>query len=426
MLFLYRILTVLAAPLLYALLWQRTFAGKEDRSRLRERFGHAQTVRRTGSLLWLHAASVGEALSALPLIELLLARRLDLSILVTTGTVSSARILADRLPARATHRFVPLDRPQWVGRFLDLWRPDVAVWIESELWPNLLLETARRGIPMALVNARLSARSYRRWRFAPRSIAKLLGCFQVILARDEHSAGFVRQLGARRVMCAGDLKQAAAALPAEETELARLRTAIGARPVWLTASSHPGEEAIALQVHQQLLVQFPNLLSVIAPRHAVRGDEIARLIASNGLRVARRALAAIPDGATDIYLADTMGEMGLIYRLSPMAFIGGSLAPLGGQNPLEPARLGCAILHGPNVGNFADIYAALDTAGAAQHIVDAASLAQAVSALLSDPSMATMRGRAGQAYAAQGGEAVLEKILNAVEPLLPPALDPAT
>ncbi len=419
---LYRALSVIGVPFIYFLLWPRVLSGKEDSARLTERFGYAQVARPVGRLVWIHAASVGEALSALPLIGRLLERHLDINILITTGTVTSARILGERLPKRARHHYVPIDRPVWVRRFLDLWKPDMAIWIESELWPNMVMETSHRKIPMALVNARLSARSFGRWRLAPRSIAKLLGCFKAILARDEQSAGFLRQLGAKGVICAGDLKQAAEPLPADKTGLSLLQAAIGKRPAWLAASTHPGEETIAMHVHQTLREQFPDLITLIAPRHASRGAEIAKMLAANGLRVARRANQELPDGHTDIYLADTMGEMGLIYRAAPIAFTGGSLAPHGGQNPLEPARLGRAVLHGPHTANFADIYAAMDSSGASQTVTDASSLSEAVAALLSNAQLMASYSGLAQAYADQGGNSVLEEIIKNLEPLVPEPL----
>lgn len=417
MLTLYHMLSTLAGPLMPLLLWLRQLAGKEDPARISERMGHAHAARAAGRLVWIHAASVGEALSALPLLRDLLLRYPDLHALITTGTVTSARILAQQLPQRASHHYAPLDRPQWVRRFLDAWRPDAAIWIESELWPNMLLETAGRGIPMALVNGRLSARSFRRWHRAPNSIARLLGCFRIILARDEQSAGFLRQLDVRNVVCAGDLKHATGPLAADNIELARLRAMIAGRPVWLAASTHPGEESAARQAHDLLRPQFPGLLTVIAPRHADRGMQIAAMLAASGLRTACRSKGEVPDRDTDIYLADTMGEMGLIYGLSRIAFTGGSLVPHGGQNPLEPARLGCAVLHGPNVDNFAAIYADLEAAGAARRIDDTVSLANAVAALLRDPKTAIARGLAGKAYAATGRDSVLEHIAAAIAPL---------
>ncbi len=419
MIFLYRWLTFLCGPLVNLLLWRRKLAGKEDPERIAERRGRSQAKRPAGRLVWVHAASIGESLSALPMVQQLLTRNPDLNVLITTGTVSSARVLAKQLPARVTHQFVPMDLVPWVRRFLDHWRPDMGVWIESELWPNLILETAARGIPMALVNGRMSTRSYQRWRLGRRSIEQLLNCFRVILAHDERSADFIRNLGAPHTNCVGDLKQAADPLSADEAELARLQTAIGNRPVWLAASTHPGEEDAVKKTHKKLRKQFPALLSIIAPRHADRGVQIAKQFTRDGLNVVRRSTGETPTRDADIYLADTMGEMGLIYRLTTIVFVGGSLVPHGGQNPLEPARLGCAILHGPNIDNFTSIYADLDATGASRQISDVTLLADSVALLLRDKQTAASRGRAAKALALKGRDKVLEHIIAAIEPLLP-------
>jgi len=419
MIFLYRWLTFLCGPLVNLLLWRRKLAGKEDPERIAERRGLSQAKRPAGRLVWVHAASIGESLSALPMVQQLLTRNPDLNVLITTGTVSSARVLAKQLPARVSHQFVPMDLVPWVRRFLDHWRPDLGVWIESELWPNLILETAARGIPMALVNGRMSTRSYQRWQLGRRSIEQLLNCFRVILAHDERSADFIRNLGAPHTKCVGDLKQAADPLSADEAELARLQAAIGNRPVWLAASTHPGEEDAVQKIHEQLREQFPALLSIIAPRHADRGVQIAKQFTLDGLNVVRRSTGETPTRDADIYLADTMGEMGLIYRLTTIVFVGGSLVPHGGQNPLEPARLGCAILHGPNIDNFTSIYADLDATGASHQISDVTLLADSVALLLRDKQTAASRGRTAKALALKGRDKVLEHIIAAIEPLLP-------
>lgn len=419
MIFLYRWLTFVGGPLLHLLLWRRKRGGKEDPERMAERKGLSRLKRPAGRLIWIHAASVGESLSVLPLAQRLLANTSDLHVLITTGTVSSAQILAKKLPDHVIHQYVPMDRTVWVRRFLDHWRPDLAVWIESEFWPNLMLETAARGIPMALVNGRMSVHSYRRWRLGRRSIMQLLKCFCMLLARDEQSAEFFRNLGAPDARTTGDLKLAANPLPVDEAELARLRAAIGTRPVWLAASTHPGEEDIVQSVHQQVRRQFPGLLSIIAPRHADRGVDIATRLSIAGLKVIRRSTGDLPGPDTDIYLADTMGEMGLIYRLAPIAFVGGSLVPHGGQNPLEPARLGCAILYGPHADNFTEIYADLNKVGGARQINETALLADNVAMLLGDKQTAASRGRAAKAQALKGRDKILELIIQALEPLLP-------
>src|SRR5271155_2761963 len=264
---LYSALTRPLTPLAMVYLAQRRRRGKEHLIRFRERRGIPSGTRPTGPLVWIHAASVGEATTVLGLIEHLLDTRLDLEILVTTGTVTSARLLETRLPARARHQFVPIDLPSWIGRFLDHWRPDLALWVESELWPNLVLATHARGIPMMLVNGRLSARSYRRWRRWPGLIGPMLGAFAQCLAQDAAQAERLRLLGARDVAAVGDLKAAGNALPVDETQLWRLRREIGPRPRWLAASTHQGEEAIAAAVHARLALGHPGLLTIIAPRH---------------------------------------------------------------------------------------------------------------------------------------------------------------
>lgn len=419
MIFLYQWLTLLGGPLVNLLLWRRKRTGKEDPARMAERKGLSTLSRPPGRLIWIHAASVGESLSALPLAQYLLARNFDLNVLITTGTLSSARILAKQLPARVTHQFVPMDLVPWVRRFLDHWRPDMGVWIESELWPNLMLETAARGIPMALVNGRMSAKSYRRWRFWRHSILRLLKLFRVLLAHDEQSEKFFRDLGASHASNVGELKMSSDPLPVDDAELTRLQAAIGARPVWIAASTHPGEEEAVQRAHKELRQQFPGLLTIIAPRHADRGIQIATDLGIEGLKVVRRSTGETPTHDTDIYLADTMGEMGLIYRLATIAFVGGSLVPHGGQNPLEPARLGCAILHGPHIDNFASIYANLDSVGAARQISDVTLFEDSVALLLRDKQAAASRGRAAKAQALKGRDKVLEHIAAAIEPLLP-------
>ncbi|HEY1258502.1 MAG TPA: 3-deoxy-D-manno-octulosonic acid transferase [Stellaceae bacterium] len=416
---LYSALTRALPPLGLLVLNRRCRRGKEDRGRLSERRGIAGEKRPPGPLLWIHAASVGEATAVLGLIERLLDTRPTLQILVSTGTVASARLLEGRLPARARHQFAPLDLPGWVARFLDHWRPDLAVWVESELWPNLVLATHRRGIPMMLVNARLSARSYRRWRRLPGMIRPMLDAFAACLAQDGAQAERLRRLGAPNAVTLGDLKAAAAALPVDRTELERLRHEVGPRPLWLAASTHAGEEEIAACVHRAVCDRHRSLLTIIAPRHPARGDAIEAMLERAGLHVSRRSRGEPVTDRTDIYLADTMGELGLFYRLAGIAFIGGSLVPKGGHNPFEPARLGCAVLHGPHIANCTAMAAALATAGATQTIADGEELSRAVSALLADPAVREERAAAGARVAADGS-AVLDRILDQLARLLDP------
>jgi 3-deoxy-D-manno-octulosonic-acid transferase len=326
-------------------------------------------------------------------------------------------LLERRLPARARHQFAPADVPHWVARFLDHWRPDLALWVESELWPNLVLTAHARGIPLVLVNGRLSARSYRRWRRWPGLIAPILRAFDLCLVQDHQQAKRFRSLGAQQEVMLGDLKSAAAPLPFEHSELSQLRVGIGARPVWLAASTHAGEEEIAGRVHCDLVAKFPGLLTIIAPRHPVRADAIGAMLSGQGLRIARRTRGEPLTRETDVYLVDTIGELGLFYRLSGIAFIGGSLVAQGGHNPFEAARLDCAVLYGPDMSNCAGMAAALAAAHASEPVTGAEALAQAVAALIADRRLRAERAAAA-AHVAAAGLAVLDAVLERLAPWL--------
>jgi 3-deoxy-D-manno-octulosonic-acid transferase len=391
----WRLLTRLAAPAAPVLLRQRAARGKEDQARLSERLGVAGLPRPEGRLVWVHGASVGESLAALPLIEQLLA---DAKVLVTSGTVASARILAQRLPPGALHQFVPLDTPRAVARFFDHWKPDAGLFVMSELWPNLVLEAHARAIPLALVNGRISQRSAQRWRLAKKSVAALMGAFDRVLAEDEDVAARFRALGARDVQVVGSLKADAPPLEADETALAALRGAIGDRPVLLAAQTHPGEDETILPAHDMLRAQFPGLLTILVPRHVERGGEIEMLCGARPCR--RRSRGELPDAATAIYIADTMNEMGLFYRLAPFCFIGATLVPLGGHNPLEPAALHCAILSGPHNANNPAAFGAVLEAQGFGRVRTSADIAREAARLLADKSAAMAAGDAAARGAA--------------------------
>ena len=421
---LYRALTQPLAPLVAVYLRRRQRQGKEDSLRLQERRGIPSLARPAGPLIWVHAASVGEATAMLALIERLLKERPTLEILVTTGTVASATLLDKRLPARARHQYVPVDLPRWIGRFLDHWRPDLALWVESELWPNLVLATHARGIPMVLINGRLSAASYARWRWGAGLVRPVLGAFAICFAQDEAQAERLRRLGVREIVMIGDVKAAAAALPVDRSQLKQLRHQVGPRPLWIAASTHAGEEEIVADVHRQLVGNHPGLLTIIAPRHAARGDAVEAMLAARGLRTARRARGEPVTHETDLYLADTMGELGLLYRLAGIAFIGGSLVAKGGHNPLEAARLDCAVVHGPDVSNCAGMAGDLAAAGASETVSDGEALARAISTLLADRRLRAERAAAGRRVAATGLgilDAVLMRLAPWLDPLAPMA-----
>lgn len=415
----YRAIATLAKPAIEHYLARRVQRGKESPERLAERRGVASLDRPDGPLVWVHAASVGEAASALPLIDRLLTRDPECHVLLTTGTVTSAAIAAKRLPDRAIHQFVPVDRPAWVRRFLDHWRPDLAVWIESEFWPTLLSITADRGIPMVLLNGRLSPASLQRWRRAPGFLASLVTRFSLVVAQTEETAHSFRVLGAADAVCLGNLKFSAPALPADEAEAARLAAAVAGRPVWLAASTHPGEEVLAAEVHAALSHEHPSILTLIAIRHPGRSAEVERDLAGRGLTVAVRSRKDAIGPGTDIYLIDTMGELGCFYRLVDIVYVGGGMADHGGHNPIEAAQLDCAILYGPDRRNFADVTHALEAEQATEIVGDAPALAEAVRRLLADGDARSRMAAAARTVAARNA-AVIDRVMDRMEPFLPP------
>jgi len=414
---LYRMVTHLGGPLIAHHVKRRARLGKEDPTRLGERFGQPGRARPDGPLVWFHAASVGEALAALPLIERLLGKWPALSILVTTGTMTSAALMAARLPKGAFHQFAPVDRGSAWRSFLVHWRPDLGCLIESEIWPNLVLQAEDFDIPLAIINGRMSSRSFQRWQMAKRTAKHLFASFEICLARNDEDAERFRRLGSRKVRSLGDLKHAAPLLPVDEVALAAWQSVIKERTVWLAASTHPGEEEKIVQAHKILAADFPKLLTMIVPRHPERGDELRKLIDGAGLNVAQRSKLVMPNPTTDIYLGDSLGELGLFYRLTPIAFIGGSLVPKGGQNPLEAARLGCALLFGPHTENFKEMTELLEHRGAAKRVVNIDDLCVALRHLFDvEQDLRRMIDHARQASEAE--DAVLDRIVAALSPLL--------
>jgi 3-deoxy-D-manno-octulosonic-acid transferase len=405
-------------PLAPFWLRHRVARDKEEPARLSERMGVAGMARPEGRLIWVHGASVGESLAALPLVEKLMAD--GFNVLATSGTVTSAAMLARRLPApingcRAIHQYVPLDLPRAVARFLDHWRPEAGMFVESDLWPNLIGAAQARGITLALVNARMSEASAKGWRRAPQTAAALLGAFDLCLAQDAQIAARFESLGARGVTVVGSLKADAAPLAADEEALAALRAQIGTRPVLLAAQTHAGEDETILPAHDALRLDFPDLLTIIVPRHTARGPDIAMLCGPRAS--ARRAMQQPVTPLTAVYIADTMGEMGLFYRLASFCFLGGTLVPMGGHNPLEPAALGCAVLAGPHRASAVIAYDAVFAAQGFGAVASSADIVREGTRLLADPGAARRAGEAAHAGAItlQGAvaksAALLEKLL---------------
>lgn len=391
MLYIYQWLMTRSAGLLNQILKKRVKRGKEDSTRLDERRGISARVRPAGRLIWLHAASVGESQSALILINALLRHDPKLNILVTTVTQTSAGMMRDNLPKNAFHQFVPLDHPEWIARFLDHWKPDGALWIESELWPCTLAAIKARGIPAALINARLSDRSFRRWSWLGQSMHRILSCFDLILAQTHQDAERFRSFGHDAVIYSGNLKHSAAPLPHDEEALKLIAAKTHNRPICVYASTHKGEEAMVMRLHQIIANAHPEFLSIIIPRHPNRGEGIEALAQDMGLNAMRRAAGhALPTSETQIYIADTMGELGLFYRLSPIVYIGRSLSDDGGggHNPIEAAQLNCAIIHGAYTQNLQEIYDDMADQDAAICVGDETALLDKLRMLLENPKNA--------------------------------------
>lgn len=417
---LYKQTMTFGKPAIMGLLKQRLKNGKEDPERIQERFGMPSINRpEHGPLMWVHVASVGEAQSMLHIINLFLAQHTSGSVLVTSITRTSAELLAKRLPSRAFHQYLPVDRPKWVKRFLNHWKPDLILWAESELWPTLLSEIKHRHLPMALVNARMSPKSFKNWSRAKNAAAEILSAFTVILTQTDQDKDYYKTLGARSVSTIGNIKFASAPLPYQDTDLDALKSTTANRPLWVYASTHAGEEELAAKAHQTLSQQFPNLLTIIIPRHPERRVSILESFKNNDLKVTTRTTHKItPDTDTDIYLVDTLGELGLFYRLSPLSCIGRSfsLDGGGGHNPLEAAQLGSAVIHGPNVQNLADIFTPMDAAGASLCIQSPDDLPRVISKLLSDKEALKNLSEKGYSFA-EGQKEILSKLVEELEPL---------
>lgn len=410
----YRQLTRFATPFADILIGRRLKRGKEDAARSSERKGIAGAARPAGPLVWIHGASVGEVLAVASLIERISA--MNIRIILTSGTRTSAEIAATRFPD-VIHQYLPYDCPAFVDRFLDHWRPSLALFVESDLWPNLILAGAERGMPMIIVNGRMSERSFRRWQLAPATMNALLSRFEMCLAQSEGDSERFTALGSPHVFPTGNLKLDSPVPPVDEAKLEQMTDATDGRPIIVAASTHPGEESILADVHKKLMQRFPDLLTVIVPRHPERGASLAQEMRAQGIQVAVRSDGELPSGDTSIYLADTLGELGLFYRLSPVVFVGGSLVAHGGQNPIEAVQLGAAVVHGPHVFNFADVYRALDTKGGTVAVVDADALAAQLGVWLADDTARQRASNAGRIVVDHLSGAS-QRTLAALEPYL--------
>jgi len=414
---LYRLVTRLAEPLAKPLLQRRTRRGKEDPVRLDERLGYASAPRPEGPLLWLHGASVGESLSLLPLISGFASRRPEVALLVTSGTLTSAELLKDRLPASVRHQFAPIDAPLAVRRFLKHWRPEAGVFVESEIWPNLILGARNQGVRLALLSARVSEDSLRNWRRAPAAARALLEAFDIIMPQDSESARRLESLGAQTEDLL-NLKRLTQAPAPHPEGLAVLKRALHGRRLILAASTHAGEDELILEAFSGLRKSVGDLHLVIAPRHPGRGVDIAATARSAGFTVALRSAGKAP-ATSEVYVADTLGELGLWFCLAEAAFIGGSLVQgPGGHNPVEPAQLNCPIVAGPHLQNWRSLYDELASAQGVKIVKDAQDLAEAFHQLLCFPYEAAAQAERAK-NATMPPDASLEQALERLEDLLP-------
>lgn len=414
---LYKGLMQSSTPLLEAYLGRRLRDGKEDPARAGERRGEAQRPRGENPLIWFHAASVGESLALLALVEKLLSLYPEIEIMVTTGTVTSAKLMAERLPARAFHQYIPVDHPAWVEKFLDHWKPNLVLWSESDFWPNMLASLRRRNIPAVLLNARMSEKSFRFWQLARGMISDVLSAFTLCLGQNEAETTRLKKLGGGDVRISGNLKYAATPLPYDRANFDAMRGTVGQRPRLLWASTHPDEDDYAFRLHHHLRKIEPKLLTIIVPRHPVRGGTIAGQAEAAGLHVGLRSEGRLPRKEDDIYVADTLGELGLFYRLCPMTIVGGSFVPVGGHNIIEPAQLGCRVFYGPHMFNFSSICHDFESHNAAYPLRSEQELQETLSRALRTPGAFDEMGRNAQEWTQRQAH-IIDDLAQILAPLV--------
>ena len=408
------LITILYPLVIKRYVEKRKQKGKEDITRFNERIGRPKMPRPEGRLFWLHGASVGESVSMLPLINRILETYPDAHVMVTTGTVTSADVMQKRLPERAFHQFIPIDNPIFTTRFVKYWHPDVALWFESEFWPAVLSSIKRKNIPLILINGRISNKTFKRWQQFDFICKELLGCFSLCLGQSEEDAYRLRVLGAKDAVCLGNLKYAGLPLPIDERAKDDLLKQIGSRPLWLASSTHNDEEVRVAKVHKRLKEKFSDLLTIIAPRHPHRGKEVAAELNRLGLTTALRSAQEMITPKTDIYIADTIGEMGLWYDIAGIVFIGGSLIPHGGQNFIEPSRVRDAVIVGPHMHNFTDAMSRAKKADAVMQVVDTEELGEVVSELLANKNLLEAKQSLAYNWAASETK-VLDGIMDKIK-----------
>lgn len=352
MLILYNIAWILCLPFMILVLIARIILGKEDIMRIKERFGLPSAVRSTKGIIWIHAASVGESRVAITLTRHFKIKYPKHRILITTGTITSANIVRSFASSRIVHQFLPMDHPLFVWLFLRNWKPDLGIFVESELWPNLVFMGAR-FCPLILVNAIISENSFKNWSKCKSFVKTMLQKFRYILCQSTIDAQKYKTLGADAKFI-GNLKYAGAKLDVNLSHLNVLREMVGQRPIFLAASTHPGDDEIMVLTHIQIKKEYPDILTIIVPRHIARATDIKEMVLRKGLSCAMRSRKEYIAKNTDIYIADTMGELGMLFSIAKVSFIAGSFKN-GGHNPIEAAYFNTHIIFGPDMSNFREI-----------------------------------------------------------------------
>ncbi len=417
---LYRQLTYMGGCLFALLLIIRKNKGRESTTRYIEKKAVISQKRPKGKLLWIHGASVGEAQSALILIKKIIKDYPNTNILITTGTLTSAQLMSKALPKNALHQFYPLDHPKWVKNFLNHWKPNAILWMESELWPNMLYEIRKSNIPAILVNARLSDKSFKIWKIFPKFSKNILSSFNKILCQTSKDKNKFDQIGAFKTIVTDNLKYSSAPLVFNKNDLGKIIKSIGNREIWLYASTHEGEEEIAHIIHKKLKKDFPKILTIIVPRHPERRDDIKNNCSLYNLKTTYRGVNKIlPKNDDDIYVVDTLGELGLFYKISPIAVIGRSLSNDGGggHNPIEAAQLNCAVIHGCNIQNLQQIYDNMDEEGAAIMVENSKQLYKTIKNLIKDKSELKKLESKALEFANKKTH-VIDNVMKELEPVL--------
>ncbi len=421
MLFLYRLLTALLYPFYrYGFLPYRLKINKEDPERYTEKLGFPSLDKDTKKLVWSHAASVGESLSLLKLIGRFVRENPTWKVLITTGTVTSAKIVKERFPKQVIHQYAPLDCVCALNRFLDHWQPDLMVWVESELWPNLIHKASLQKIPLILLNMRLSPRSFTKWATFKKTFLKLLNCFDLILTQTQELNKDLKGIGYKKSHFCGNLKYAADPPGFQKEELNILQKSLGNRPHWMVASTHNLEEDIVLQAHKKLLKIQKNTCLILVVRHPHRCSAVEHLIKNQGLSYQRYShwQETSLSLKEDILLVDQMGFMGLFYEISSYVLVAGSLVDhIGGHNILEPLRQNCVTLHGPYMSNFKEVVADAKKAKATLEIQDADDLADTLLEFMNTPQKTETYLKNGHTFLTQQTQ-VLDHISDYFSPYL--------